>query len=169
MKVLVASSIGAMILVGIATTYILSLRGFAAMANYNQIHEDARIAVSYFAKDMRAVTNIVSFPSPSNITVAIPTGFTVSGAVSNTASVTYSTTAGALYRHDSRTGDADMLATNIDLLRFTLYDLMGHTNAVLSTVKGIQVEIHLRKSIGSQVQTEDYLSARYDMRNTANY
>jgi Tfp pilus assembly protein PilW len=171
-EIMVASAIGGMILTGVATTYIMSLRGFAAMANYNQIHGDGRTAVNYFAKDMRAVTNIISFPNPSNIIVAIPIGFSSSGssfgAVTDTASVTYSTSAGALYRSDSRTGNTDMLATNINLLKFTLYDLTGRTNAALSAVKGIQVDIHLRKTIGSQAQTEDYLSARYDMRNTAN-
>jgi hypothetical protein len=169
-EIMVASAIGAMILTGVATTYIMSLRGFAAMANYNQIHGDGRTAVNYFAKDMRAVTNIIYFPNPSNITVVVPIGFSASGAVSNTASITYSTSAGALYRYDSRTGNIDMLATNINLLTFRLYDLTGKliTNGVLSTAKGIQVDIHLRKTIGSQAQTEDYLSARYDMRNTAN-
>ena len=169
-EIMVASAIGAMILTGVATTYIMSLRGFAAMANYNQIHGDGRTAVNYFAKDMRAVTNIIYFPNPSNITVVIPIGFSTSGAVTNTASVSYSTSAAALYRFDSRTGNTDLLATNIDLLTFTLYDLAGKliTNGVSSTAKGIQVEIHLRKTIGSQAQTEDYLSARYDMRNTAN-
>jgi Tfp pilus assembly protein PilW len=169
-EVMIAAAIGAMILIGVATTYIMSLRGFVAMANYNQIHGDGRIAVNYFAKDMRAVTNILSYPNASNITVVVPVGFSTSGAVTNSASIAYSTRAGALYRFDSRTGNTDMLATNINQLAFTLYDLTGKliTNGVLSTAKGIQVDIHLRKTIGSQAQTEDYLSARFDMRNTAN-
>ena len=161
-EIMVATAIGSMILTGVATTYIMSLRGFAAMANYNQIHGDGRIAVNYFAKDMRAVTNILYFPNPSNITVVVPIGFSTSGAVTNSASITYSTSDGALYRYDSRTGNTDMLATNISLIAFTLYDLTGKliTNGVASTAKGIQVDIHLRKTIGSQAQTEDYLSAR---------
>ena len=170
LEIMIAAAIGAMILAGIATAYVLSLRGFVAMANYYQIHGDGRIAVNYFAKDMRAVTNIVYYPNVSNITVAVPVAFSASGAVTESASIAYSTSGGALYRYDSRTGYTDMLATNISLLAFTLYDLTGRliTNGVLSTAKGIQVDIHLRKTVGSQVQTEEYLSARFDMRNTAN-
>jgi len=167
-EVLIAAAIGAIIMAGVATTYILSLRGFTAIANYNQIHADGRLAVSYFAKDMRAVTNITSFSNSSNITVVIP-AFNGSGSVTNTKTVSYTTSGGALYRYDSSTGNTDMLATNINQLTFTLYDLAGNTNSVaVANAKGIQVDIKLRKSVGSRNQTEDFLSARYDMRNTAN-
>ena len=167
-EAMIAAAIGVIIMAGITTTYILSLRGFTAVANYNQIHADGRLAVSYFAKDMRSVTNITSFANPSNITVAIP-AFNGSGSVTNTKTVSYTMSAGALYRYDSSTGNTDQLATNINKLTFTLYDLAGNTNSVVpANAKGIQVDIKLRKTVGSQAQTEDYLSARYDMRNTAN-
>lgn len=169
-EMMVATAIGAMILAGVATTYIMSLRGFIASSNYYQIHGDGRLAVTYFAKDMRAVSNITSFANSSNITVSIPTGFDSTGGVTNSATVTYSTSAGALYRYDSRTGNTDMLASNINQLTFTLYDLAGNaiTNGVTSNAKGIQVDVKLRKTVGSRAQTEDFLSARYDMRNTGN-
>lgn len=168
-ETLVGTAVGALILAGVVTTYIISVRGFSAVSNYNQIHGDGRIAVTYFAKDIRAVSSIASFSNPSNITVTIPTAFNASGVATNTATVTYSTSAGALYRYDSRTGKTDMLATNISQLTFTLFDTANSTNGVtLSTAKGIQADIKLRKTIGSRAQTEDYLSARYDMRNTAN-
>ena len=167
-ETLIALAIGAIILAGIATTYIISLRGFAAIQNYDEIHAEGRLAVSYFAKDIRAVTNITSYLNASNITVAIP-AFDGSGSVTNTKTVSYTTSGGALYRYDSSTGNTDLLATNISQLTFTLYDLAGNTDSVaVSNAKGIQVDIKLRKTIGSQAQTEDFLSARYDMRNSAN-
>lgn len=168
-EILVATAVGAIILVGVMTTYIMSVRSFAYIANYDQMHMNGRLAVEYFAKDMRSVTNIVSFPNSSNITVIIPTGFNATGGVTNSATVTYSTSAGAFYRYDSRTGNTDKLAANINSINLTLYDLAGNSNSVtLANAKGIQLDMHLMTYVGSKTQSEDILSARYDMRNTAN-
>jgi Tfp pilus assembly protein PilW len=168
-EMMVATAVGALILAAVTTTYILSLRAFAAVANYNMIHADGRIAVTYFAKDMRAVSSISSFPNSSNITVTIPTAFNSSGSVTSSKTVSYTTSNSALYRLDSSTGFTDILATNINQVTFTLYDLLGNSNSVATVnAKGVQLDIHLRTSTGSRAQTEDYLSARYDMRNTLN-
>lgn len=168
-ETMVASAIGAFILVGVMTTYIVCLRSFAAISNYDRMHSDGRLAVTYFAKDMRAVSSITSFPNASNITVSIPTAFNGSGGVISNKTISYTTSGGGLYRLDSSNGNTDMLATNINQLTFTLYNLLGNTNGVATnTAKGVQLDIHLRTSVGSRIQTEDYLSARYDMRNTAN-
>ena len=168
-ELMVATAIGAITLAGVSTTYIISLRSFMAITNYNRIHADGRLAVTYFAKDMRAVSSITSFPNSSNITVTIPTAFNSSGTVTSSKSVSYMTSGGAFYRLDSSTGNTDMLATNINRLTFTLFDLLGNSNSVtLANAKGVQLDINLRTYVGSRIQTEDYLSARYDMRNTAN-
>lgn len=166
---MIATAIGAFILVGVMTTYILCLRSFAAISNYDKMHGDGRLAVTYFAKDMRAVSSITAFPNSSNITVSIPTAFNSSGGIISNKTVSYTTSGGGFYRLDSSNGNNDMLATNINQLTFTLYDLLGNGNNVTTnTAKGVQLDIHLRTSIGSRIQTEDYLSARYDMRNSAN-
>jgi len=168
-EIMVAAAISVIILAGVLTTYILSLRGFAAMANYDKLHSDGRIAVNYFAKDMRAVTNITSYSSSSNITVTVPTAFDTSGNVTASKTVQYYVSGGALYRNDSSTQKTDMLATNINTVAFTLYDLNGNTSSVTAaSAKGVEMDINLRTSIGSVIQSEDFLSARYSMRNNAN-
>ncbi|HXI83086.1 MAG TPA: hypothetical protein VNL17_03235 [Verrucomicrobiae bacterium] len=168
-ETLVASTIGALVLVGVMTTYIMSVKGFTAMSNYRQIHGDGRLAVTYFARDMRGVSSISSFANSSNITVIIPTAFNSSGAAISNKTVSYTMSGGVLSRYDSSTGFTDKLAANINGLMFTLYDNLGSSNGVtVNTAKGIQLDIKLRKTVMSQVQSEDYLSARYDMRNTSN-
>ncbi len=168
-ELMVATAVGAITLAGVTSTYIISLRSFMAVTNYNRIHADGRLAVTYFAKDMRAVSSITSFPNSSNITVTVPTAFNTSGTVTSSKSISYTTSGGAFYRHDSSTGNTDMLATNINQLTFTLFDLLGNSNSVATVnAKGIQLDIKLRTYVGSRIQTEDFLTARYDMRNTLN-
>ena len=72
---------------------------------------------------------------------------------------------GALFRTDSSTTNTDMLATNIYSLTLALYDHVGSNTTLVSTAKGIQIDIKLRKQVISNIQSEDYLSARVDMRN----
>lgn len=161
---LIASAIGALILGGITTTYIFSLKSFRAISNYAEIHADGRLAVDYFSRDVRAVNSITSF-NASNLVATIPTAFSSSGAVISNKTVTYSMSKGALYRTDSSTGKTSMLATNIYQLTFSLFDKVGNSTTLTGNAKGIQVDIQLRKIVISKIQSEDYLSARLDMRN----
>jgi prepilin-type N-terminal cleavage/methylation domain-containing protein len=162
-EVLVAAALGGLVMAGITTTYIMSVKGFRAISNYAEIHAAGRAAIDRFSRDMRAVHSIVSF-SPSNLVVTVPTDFTASGGVSSSKTITYAVQQGALYRTDSTSGTR-LLATNIHALTFSLYDKVGSNTTVLSTAKGIQLDLRLRKRVLSQIQSEDYLSARFDMRN----
>ncbi len=162
-ELLLTAAIGGIVMGGITTTYIMSVKGFQAISNYTEIHASGRSAIDWFSRDMRAVNSIVSFNS-SNLVVTIPTAFTTSGSVSTSKTITYSVNHGGLYRTESTTGTR-MLATNIHALTFYLYDKVGSNTTVLSTAKGIQVDLQLRKQVISQIQSEDYLSARFDMRN----
>ena len=163
-EMMMGTGIGAIVLTGVLTTYTFSLRGFRAISNYAEIHRGGRKSVDFIARDMRGVSSISSF-TPSNIVVVIPTAFSSTGSVISNKTVTYSVSNGKLYRTDSSTGFTDMLATNIYQLTFTLYDKLGSNTTVLTSAKGIQVQIRLRKYVMSQIQSEDYLSARWDMRN----
>jgi prepilin-type N-terminal cleavage/methylation domain-containing protein len=164
-EMMIGLAIATAILMGILSTYILAVKGLTAVSNYAEIHAGGRRSADTIARDMRSVSSVVSFPNPSNIVVAIPTSFDLSGAVTGSKTVTYFMSNGALYRTDSSTGFTDRLATNIYQLTFTLYDRNTNVTSQLNSAKGIQVDIKLRKTVISQIQSEDYLSARWDMRN----
>src|SRR5438093_4033660 len=125
----VAMAIGAFILAGVVSTYLVCVKGFRAIANYAEIHKGGREAVNYFAKDMRAVYAISSFNS-SALTVTIPTNFTSTGSVNGTKTVTYTYTQsisnaetnGWLKRYDSNTGVTSTLASNTYFIQYSLYD-----------------------------------------------
>ena len=162
-EMMMATAISAIVMTAVVSTYILSLKGFRAIENYAVIHADGRRAIDFFGRDMRAVSAISSFGA-SNMTVTIPTAFSTSGSVISNKTVSYSMSKGGLVRADSDLGTS-LLATNIYQLTFSLYDRVGSNTAVLANAKGVQVDIKLRKYVISQIQSEDYLSARLDMRN----
>lgn len=164
-EVLVAAAIGTFILGGVLTTYIMTSKQFRAIANYWEIHTGGRAAIDRFAADMRGVSAITSFNTNGPLVVVIPTNFSVTGQPTTTKTVTYTYTNGELRRTDSVTGKTAVLARDIYSLHFRLYDRLGNPTSVLANAKAVQVELFLRKYVTGQAQTEDYLSARLDMRN----
>lgn len=163
-EMMMTGAIGTLILGAVISSYLVSVKSFYAVGNYTEIHRDGREAVNYFAKDMRAVSLINSY-NASNITVTIPTAFNNSGIAISNKTVQYTYQRGALYRYDSSLGYNQMLATNIYFLSYSLYDRIGSNTTLTSVAKSIAVEIRLRKYTISQIQSEDYISARLDMRN----
>jgi prepilin-type N-terminal cleavage/methylation domain-containing protein len=164
-EMLVASAVGTIILAGVLTTYILSVRGYQAITNYWMIHSDGRYAVDRFAADMRAVYSITSFATNGPLVVVIPLAFSSSGVPTATKTITYTYTSGKLLRTDSSTGTTAMLATNIYNLKFRMFNRNLSNETILANAKSIQLEVFLRKYTANRAQTEDYLSARLDMRN----
>jgi len=159
-EVMVALSVGTVIIAAVLTTYLMSLKGLNAVANYVEIHADGRMAIDWFSRDMRAASGVVSMPNSSNITVSIPT-------YPGTKTVQYHMNSGKLLRTETVTNSVtSQLAANIYQLDFSLYDRLGNFTTVLASAKGVQVRIRLRKYVMSQIQSEDFLSARLDMRNT---
>jgi Tfp pilus assembly protein PilW len=159
------AAIGSIIMAGILSTYIMTAREFRAISNYWEIHIDGRYAVDRFAADMRQVSDVTSFATNGPLVVTIPTGFNSSGVVTSSVTVTYTYTASALKRTLSSPASTTVLSTNVYNLKFAMFDRVGSNTTILANSKGISVEIFLRKYTAGQKQTEDYLSARLDMRN----
>jgi len=164
-EMMMGTAIGTIIMAAVLTTYIMCVRGFTAISNYWEIHTYGRYSIDRFAGDMRGVSSITSFATNGPLVVVIPTVFDSSGNATSTKTVTYTYTAKALKRTDSTVGIANTIATNVYSLSFKLYDRVGNATTLASDAKAIQLELYLRKNMGSQKQTEDYLSARMDMRN----
>jgi hypothetical protein len=165
-EALVATSVGTLVIAGVVTTYIMTIKSFQALSNYWEIHADGRYAVDRFASDMRAVFAITTLNN-TQLVCQIPTGFYPNGLIASNKTVAYTYTGSALYRAETISGSTTRkkLAENIYLLSFNLYDRLGNPTTSIAIAKSIQVDIKLRKFTVSQVQSEDYLSARLDMRN----
>ena len=164
-ETMVTSVIGTFILAGVLTSYVLCARYFYAISNYWEIHSQGRYTIERFACDMRAVSDVASINTNSSLVVTIPITFDNAGNAITTKTVTYSYTNGILNRTDSALNQTDQLAANIYQLQFRLYDRVGNLNTVIANSKSLQVELYLRKFTAGRAQTEDYLSARLDMRN----
>ncbi len=157
-------AIGSIIMAGVLSSYIMCARQFRALANYWEIHSDGRYAVDRFTSDIRSVYDVTSYSSNGPLVVKLPY-FNNGGVVTGSTTVTYTYTAGALKRTVSNPASTSVLATNVYDCKFYLYDRVGNPTTVLANSKGVVIEIFLRKYTAGRKQTEDYLSARVNMRN----
>lgn len=174
-ELMMGTAISAFLMIAITSTYVLSTKAYTAVTNYRLIHANGRRAIDLLTKDVRGVctiTGLTTNTSPITLNIVVPTAFSSAGTVTASKTVTYrcyncidSTGQGYLYRADSSAGNNTMIATNISSFKLSIYDRLGSNSTLLSTCKGIQVEIRLRKRVISTIQSEDYLSARLDMRN----
>jgi Tfp pilus assembly protein PilW len=164
-EMMIGLAVGTFIMGAVMTTYVMGVRAFNAINNYWEIHTDGRYAVDCFAGDMRGVNRIASFATNGPVSVTIPVTFDNNGNCTSNKTVTYSYSAGYLRRADSSDGSSRNVAANIYNVKFSLYDRVGNLTTVTSTAKAIQLELFLRKYTVGRAQSEDYLSARLDMRN----
>ena len=163
-EMLFTLAIGSFILTGIVTSYVLSLRGFRRLANYNEMQADGRQSLDWFARDIRpgmAVSSCIS----NRVVVLLPSAVDNSGVVTSTNIVTHTIQNGAWYRTDGA-GIAKRLGTNVTSLVFSLYDQAGNVTTQVSQAVSVQVDAFLTKTVQDKNQTSDFLSARYRMRNT---
>jgi hypothetical protein len=139
------------------------------------MHGKSSRAVEIFTRDARAAYDVESFSSVSNrLAINIPLSFDAFGVVTNDKTITFFTTGSALYRTDSATGTTSLLTTNVDYIKFTLYDRDGEditattavvSNAAFHTVKGMKMAFKLKGSVIKGATAEDFSSAIVQMRN----
>ena len=163
-EMLFAMAIGTFILTGVMTSYVLCMRGFRRLSNYNEMQADGRHAVDWFARDIRAGLRVSSWLS-NRVVVLTPSAVNNAGVVTTTNVVTHTLTGGAWCR-TTAAGDFNELAPGLRSLTFSLYDQAGNITMQASQAVSVQVDAFLTNRVQSTTQSADFLSARYRMRNT---
>ena len=162
-ETLVAVAILLILMTGIMSTYVFSIWGFQGITNYVQMHADGRTTVNQFLKDMRSASGVVSFATNGPLVVSVETNYVNGAPLTTTVTYTFSSSGHTLSRNDSVS--TTLLATNVNLALFTMFDRSG-TNTVLTNVaKSVQLDLTMSNHVANLRQTEDYLSARTVMRN----
>lgn len=162
-EMLFAAAIGTFIMTGVLTTYVLCMRGFRSLSNYNEMQRDGRMALDWFARDIRAGLAISSVTSNS-VVVLVPSTVSSNGVVTATNIVTHTIT-GGVWQRTTSAGASRPLAANVSSLTFSAYDTYGNATATAKLAAIIQVDALLTKNVQSRRQSSDFVSARYRLRN----
>ena len=166
-EALVATALASIVTIALLASYSMTTRGFSAAGNYSDMEREARLTLDNLTRDLRQGTGLTAFAS-SDITIAVATNFSSSGAVTGAKTVRYYRGSGAntnyLYRADgSVTG---RMASSVYSINFIAYDRNLNTNSIQpSDTKLVQVDLTLKKFTIDNPNTEQILSARVVLRN----
>ena len=161
-EVIVASTLGAIIMAGTLTTFLFLGRSGANLRNYSDMESQARKSLEIFAEDTRQAS-AVSWTSANSVTLVV-----------NLANIEYSYASGVFTRTTG--GASSAMVTGITTFSFSAYDINGTAITDFSTAaartiannstKQVQISLSAARSTKTvATATNIVLSARYVLRN----
>jgi len=162
-ELMVASAIGSIVSLGLASLVFYSGRSFASMANYVDLDHRSRIALDTMSRAIRQAKRLTSFTS---------TSLAFEDSDGGTLSFVYDSSARTLTRSKNGTPDPDPLLQECDFLEFSIYQRnpVGGTydqypTATPGTCKLVQLNwVCSRKILGLKKNTESVQSAKIVIR-----
>lgn len=164
-EVMVGSTLGAFVLGGVLSTYLMLGRSGALAYAYNGMSIDARRALEEFAQDAR-MANAVTWNGSDSITLTVPDNYAAS---SNQVTYAHSSASGTFFRRPgdaTSTAAATILARNVTSTTFHRYDRLDAVATNDAGTKRLELALRLRTGgNGSSAATENALSASFILRN----
>jgi len=171
-EVMIASTIGALVLAGVLSSFLMLGRSGMRLYYYNGMESESRRTLEEFAQDVRMASDAL-YNSATSVTLTVPDNYAANGNQVTYAfgsatlnSVTYSN---CFYR---RPGNASSTATPTILIRnvtdcvFTRYDVLGAATTLDSATKRIELSLRVSNSRSTLVAaTDNIVSATYLLRN----
>jgi len=170
-EVIIGSTIGAFVLAGVLTAFLMMGRSGYNASNYSVMEAEARRALQTFSEEARMANNI-TWNSANSVTLRVITN-------AGTQMVTYAydtgssgATAGAFYRvvgTASSTATRQVLVRNVSEFAFRRYKVVNgvdYTAANDLETKQIQITLRARRTgVTTVAATNAVLSARVVLRN----
>ncbi|MFU8848104.1 MAG: PilW family protein [Opitutales bacterium] len=170
LEVLIATSVSAIVLASIVATFITFAIGARAVGAYSEMSQSSRGALEYFARDVRSAENVIVANESSLVVVSPASGYHTNNII--TYDYDKDTKLFLRVEKDSSGNEISnrVLLNGVEQFTFSYFDPLGkslsvNTPSILLSVKGVQVDAELLRSL-SRAQATDYIiSARFMMRN----
>ena len=132
-EVLIGSTLGSFILLGVLSTFLFLGRSGANLRNYSDMESQARKALEMFAEDTRQAS-AVTWNSATSVTLIV-----------NSANVTYAFASGSFTRTANST--TTTLLTGITTFSFLAYSITGTAITDYSTASALTIANGLTKQL----------------------
>ncbi len=158
-ELMIATALVGLVLAGAVTTVNMWARSSMSLGNYADMSGSCRRSLDVFAYDVR-MANGVSVSNSSTFTF---TAYDDTG--TGTASVTYSydTVGKTLTR--TYDGVSRIILENVEKFGFSYFDLNRNATTDALSVKVVQIEAVLLKTVLNVANTDEIISARFMLRN----
>lgn len=134
-EVLVASTVGAVMLGLAMDSYVHLLKNMSAATAYRSIHTDARKAMAYISRDIRATSNLLTFAAVDDITLQVVNS---AGTIEQ---IQYHLVSQKLRRDNLTTLVNNTLTENVTLLSFSRFTNPGQAASGNSTTYELRCEL----------------------------
>jgi Tfp pilus assembly protein PilW len=171
-EVMVSAFIGAWILAAVMSTFLFMGRSGANAQNYNDMEQQARTALEFFAEDTRQASGVV-WNSTDSVTLTVGTNL-ITYVYTSSARTFRRTVVDTLPNPDVTTFDR-VLVTGITSFAFSSYNIAGNSVAISTaaerttangTTKQLQISLEASRTNTTVVAaTNTVLSARFILRN----
>lgn len=169
-EVMVAASIGSIIMAGVMSTFLMLGRSGANIVAYTTMDAQTRRGLEEFAQDVRMASD-VTWNSDTSMTFTVPDNYTANGN-----QVTYAwdgTANSATYRSfyrkpgdDAATTSKTTFITNVTSFVFYRYDRLNATTSSNAATKRVQINMKITSGNPSIPKATDAtLSASFVLRN----
>jgi len=164
-EVMVGSTIGSFVLVGVLSAYLMLGRSGTLAYHYNGMSNDARRALDEFAQDVR-MASAITWNASDSVTLTVPDRY---AANANQVTYSYSSASGTFFR---RPGDAasaagaTILARNVTSTLFRRFDRLDAVASNDAATKRLELAIRMQTGgVGGGAATQNALSASFILRN----
>lgn len=180
-EVMIASSLGTMVLAGVMSTFLMLGRSGANIANYSEMEAQSRRALEEFSQDLR-MANAVTWNSATSITLTVPNNYAstlgkVTYAYDNS-TVDTNPTKQTFYRLPGTAATDALLTTdtfrrgrtrligNVATFSYSRFDRINNPSTLDTTTKRIQLSMTARTTTRTAPGASNIiLSASYILRN----
>lgn len=172
---MIGATLGAFVLAGILSTFLMLNRSGARLSNYNTMQIECRRALEEFSQDVRMASNVTfngsSTSTASSITLTLPDNYASSG---NQVTYAYdSSSSGAnantFYRlpgNASSTAARTVLVRNVTSCVFSRFNRLDAATTTDAATKRVELSLKTRiQTATTAAATESAMSATYVLRN----
>lgn len=169
-ELMMATAISGLVLASMVSTFFVFAVGSKSVGAYTMMSNDSRLVLEHFARDIRAAEDVTQADA-STLTVQTPTTSFYNGT-----SVTYDYDEDTKFLSRIEEDDSGTAISNKTLLQgveqftFSYFDPLGaklslNTASILLSVKSVQVDAKMERSVSRTEATDYIISARFMMRN----
>lgn len=169
-ELIVATAISGIVLASIVGTFLTFAIGARSVGAYSEMSSASRSALENFARDVRAAEDVTVADESTLVMTSPSTAYHTN----STVTYDYDEAAKLFFRvEEDNVGNEisnRVLLHGVEDFVFSYFDPLGNSldvtsSSILLSVKGVQVDAKLLRSISTKEATDYIISARFMMRN----
>ena len=164
-EVMVASTLGTLVLAGILTTFLMLGRSGANVANYSMMEAESRRGLEELSQDLRMAKEI-TWNAAESVTLTVPDNYTATG---NRVTYAFDSTSKEFYRMPGTASDTNpktVLVRSAASCTFARFDRQNNATTNPSSIKRLQLTLVVRRKSQTVASASNTIfSASYILRN----